>query len=135
MLHIRSNDFSEKQLAEIALAIHNRWEVPTFVKMHEIVVVDEDIEDMARYELAKHFERGFETILENLQLARAFRIARIGKNKFSLEKLEGANLPKWVNEIEGSSRVPEGMFDCPHCGKLFRTDMELSLHTKLHYLI
>ena len=117
------------------MAIHNRWEVPTFVKMHEIVVVDEDIEDMARYELAKHFERGFETILENLQLARAFRIARIGKNKFSLEKLEGANLPKWVNEIEGSSRVPEGMFDCPHCGKLFRTDMELSLHTKLHYLI
>ena len=93
------------------MAIHNRWEVPTFVKMHEIVVVDEDIEDMARYELAKHFERGFETILENLQLARAFRIARIGKNKFSLEKLEGANLPKWVNEIEGSSRVPEGMFD------------------------
>jgi hypothetical protein len=115
LLHIRSDHFSEKQLAEIALAIQNRWEVPTFVKMHEIVVVDEDIEERARHELLKQFERGFETILSNLELSQAVTLARVSKNKFSLQRIPSGEFPKWVGEIEQANRVPEGMYECPHC--------------------
>lgn len=134
MLAVRSDDFSEKQLAEIALAIQNRWEVPAFVKMHEIIVVDEDIDDRARKDLLTHFELGIETILQNLDLSQSIRLQRASKNKYKLERIPGSDLPKWTKDIEVQNRVPEGVYDCPHCGRWFRTDLELSLHTKLHYL-
>ncbi len=44
LITVQTKDISEKQLAELALAIQNRWEVPTFVKKHEIAVIDEDVE-------------------------------------------------------------------------------------------
>ena len=115
MLEVRSDEFSEKQLAEIALAIQKRWEVPAFVKMHHIVIVDEDVEDRARKELTTHFERGIETILQNLDLSKAVRLQRTSKNKYKLERIPGSSLPRWTNDIETTNRVPEGVFECPHC--------------------
>ncbi|MDG6907400.1 MAG: hypothetical protein JRN20_16635 [Nitrososphaerota archaeon] len=135
MITLQTKDISEKQLAEIALAIQNRWEVPTFVKIHEIVVIDEDVEKYRRDEITKNFDRGLETILENLELSAAFEYEKIGKNKFKIARIAGSHLPSWMEEIEKAPRVPDGMFECPHCGKLFNTDMEMSLHTKLHYII
>ena len=115
MLAVRSEDFSEKQLAEIALAIQNRWEVPAFVKMHEIVVIDEDIEDRARKDLVTHFEPGIETILQNLDLSQAIRLQRTSKNKYKLERIPGSELPGWTKDIEAQNRVPEGVYECMHC--------------------
>ena len=135
MLAERREDFSENQLAEIALPIQNRCDVPPFVKMHEIVVIDEDIEDRARKDLVTHFEPGIETILQNLDLSQAIRLQRTSKNKYKLERIPGSTLPRWTNDIESQNRVPEGVFECLHCGKWFRSDLELSMHTKLHYLI
>lgn len=135
MLVVRSEDFSEKQLAEIALAIQNRWEVPAFVKMHEIVVADDDIEGKAREELVAYFEHGLQVILENLKLSQAINFRKASKNKYIMEKIPGAVLPKWTQDIEIPERVPEGVHECPHCGRWFSSDIELSLHTKLHYLI
>lgn len=135
MIALQTDDISEKQLAEIALFIQNRWDVPTFVKMHEIVVMDEDIPDAARLELLKDFERGLSVVLENLQMTGAFGFKRRGKTKYVIERIPGSSLPQWMNDIETPSRVPDGVFECPHCGKWFNTDIELSLHTKLHYII
>jgi hypothetical protein len=135
MLTVRSDDISEKQLAEIALAIQNRWEVPTFVKMHEVVVIDEDIEDRARKELSRHFERGLTTIFENLGLANAFKLVKLSRTKYGLERIPGSVLPQWMSQIEATHVIPEGVFECPHCGRRFPTDLQLSMHTKLHYLV
>jgi len=115
MLTIRSDDFSEKQLAEVALAIQNRWEVPAFVKMHEIVVVDEDVTDRAREELTRFFERGLANIFENLGLAESFVFKKISKTKYLLERIPGSNLPQWMTDIEVPTRIPEGVYECPHC--------------------
>lgn len=103
--------------------------------MHEIVVMDDDIEDIPRKELIGDFERGISNIFENLEMNGVFKFRRNGKSKFSIERIPGSTLPQWMSDIEKPSRVPEGVFECPHCGKWFRTDIELSLHTKLHYII
>ena len=116
--------FPKSRLAEIALAIQNRWDVPTFVKMHEIVVVEEDVTDRARQELTRHFERGLAAIFEQLGLAEAFKFVKTSKNKYSLERVPGSILPRWMADIEAPSRAPEGVHECPHCGKQFRTDLE-----------
>jgi hypothetical protein len=134
MLHIRSDDISEKQLAEIALAIQNRWGAPTFVKMHEIVVVDEDLEVRSQVDLIRDFESGIRTIFQNLDMSSAFRYEKIGKNKMAIIRIPGSRLPSWMEDIQRPVKAPEGVFACPHCGKQFRTDLEMSLHTKLHYL-
>jgi hypothetical protein len=135
LLTLRANAFSEKQLAEIALAIQNRWDVPTFVKMHEIVVIDEDIEnERARQNLILHFREGFSTILSNLELANVFSLNKNSETKYSLEMIAGAILPKWMESIENADRVPKGVYECQHCGKWMRSELELSMHTKLHYL-
>ena len=115
MLTIRADEFSEKQLAEIALAIQNRWEVPAFVKIHEIVVVDEDVTDRERQELTKHFERGLATIFQNLGLAEAFKFLKTSKTKYLLERIPGSNLPKWMTDIEAPTRTPPGVYECQHC--------------------
>ncbi len=135
MLTIRADDFSEKQLAEIALAIQNKWEVPTFVKMHEIVVVDEDVTDRERQELTKYFERGLATIFQNLGLAEAFKFQKTSKTKYLLERIPGSNLHKWMADIEAPTRTPPGVYECMHCGRWFRTEIERNLHTKIHYLV
>ncbi|MDG6905227.1 MAG: C2H2-type zinc finger protein [Nitrososphaerota archaeon] len=133
MITLRADAFSEKQLAEIALAIQNRWEVPTFVKIREIVIVDEDVSPRERQELSQYFERGLANIFQSLGLADAFRFVKTSKNGYSLDRIPGSDLPKWMSDIE-VQRNPENENACPHCGRRFRTDIELSMHTKLHYL-
>ena len=135
LITIQTKDISEKQLAELALAIQNRWEVPTFVKMHEIVVIDEDVEAFRRNELVQNFERGLETILENLELMNSFKYEKKGKNKFTLKRITGSAVPSWMEEIEKTPKTPDGVYECPHCGRRFNTDIEMSLHTKLHYIV
>ena len=135
MITLKTKDISEKQLAEIALAIQNRWEVPTFVKMHEIVVIDEDIESFRQGELIRNFDAGLQTILENLELSSAFRYEKKSNNKFTIARIPGSSLPSWMDEIEKTPKTPEGVYECPHCGRRFNTDVEMSLHTKLHYLV
>ncbi len=135
MITLQTDDISEKQLAEIALAIQNRWDVPTFVKMHEIVVVDEDLDPRVQTELIRDFERGLSTIFLNLDMSSAFRYERKGKNKFKIFRFPGSKLPSWMEDIEMPAKTPEGVFECPHCGKRFGTDVELALHTKLHYVV
>lgn len=132
LITLETDDISEKQLAQIALAIQNRWEAPAFVKMHEIVIMDEDGE-LGRIP-AEDFQRGIRTIFENLELSGAFILKHKGKTKYYIEKIDGASLPSWMSEIEQAPRVPEGVHECPHCGVRFRSDLELSMHTKLHYL-
>ena len=134
MITVRADDFTEKQLAEIALAIQDRWEVPTFVKIREIVIVDEDVTDRQREELNRFIERGLASIFEDLGLAGAFKFVKISKNRFALERVPGSFLPKWMSDIEIPHKNPENVYECPHCGRRFRTDLELSMHTKLHYL-
>ncbi len=135
MLTVRSDDFSEKQLANIALAIQNRWEVPTFVKMHEIVVVVEDVADRARQDLEQHFEKGLAVIFENLGISEAFRFRKASNTKYLVDRVPGTPLPKWMSDIEAPARVPAGVYECMHCGRWFRTELERNMHTKIHYLI
>lgn len=135
LIILQTDHIREKQLAEVAVAIQNRWGVPAFVKMHEIVVMDDDAEDASRRELLQDFETGITTIFDNLEMTGVFKFRRTGKSKYSIERIPGSSLPQWMNDIETPARVPEGVYECPHCGKWFGTDLELSLHTKLHYII
>src|ERR1700730_5110629 len=115
MLILQTNDISEKQLAQIAMAIQDRWEVPAFVKMHEIAIVDDDLEKVASFELNKDFENGISIIFENLQITSVFRLRRNSKSKYLIERIPGSELPKWMEMIELPPRVPEGVFECAHC--------------------
>jgi hypothetical protein len=135
MLTLQTNDITEKQLAQIALAIQDRWEVPAFVKMHEIVVADDDLEKQAAFELTKDFENGLSIIFENLEITSSFRLRRNSKSKYVVERIPGSDLPRWMEEIEKPPLVPEGVFVCPHCGRYFPTDIQLSMHQKIHYLV
>ena len=135
MLILQTNDISEKQLAQIALAIQDRWEVPAFVKMHEIAIVDDDLEKAAALELNKDFENGISIIFENLQITSVFRLRRNSKSKYLIERIPGSELPEWMEEIEKPPVVPEGVFVCPHCGRWFATDIQLSMHQKIHYIV
>jgi len=134
LIEIRTDHISEKQLAQIALEIQNRWNVPTFVKMHEIIVAEDDLEPRASHELFQDFENGLSIIFENLQITAAFRLRRTGKLRYEIERIPGTDLPAWMAEIEETPRVPEGVYECLHCGRRFPTDIQLSLHTKLHYI-
>jgi hypothetical protein len=134
LIQIKTNDISEKQLAQIALEIQNRWDVPTFVKMHEIVVAEDDLDPAQSHELFKDFENGLSIIFENLRITAAFRLRRTGKLKYEIERMPGSQIPGWMVEIEKTPKVPEGVYECPHCGRRFPTDIQLSLHTKLHYI-
>ncbi len=135
MITLQSNDISEKQLAQIALAIQGRWEVPAFVKMHEIVVVEEDGHLPRNRIPPEDFERGLGVVFENLEIDSAFKFYRVGKSKYNISRSPGSTLPQWMEDIETPAATPEGVFACAHCGKWFATEMELSLHTKLHYII
>src|SRR5579871_3681390 len=117
MIILQTNDISEKQLAQIALAIQDRWEVPAFVKMHEIAIIDDDLDKRAAFELVKDFENGISVIFENLQITSAFRLRRNSKSKYSIERIPGSELPDWMTEIEKPPIVPDGVFVCPHCGR------------------
>jgi hypothetical protein len=131
---LRTDHISEKQLAQIALEIQNRWDVPAFVKMHEIVVVDDDLDPRNAHELLNDFENGLSIIFENLNITSVFRLRRKGKTKYEIERIPGSSLPKWMGQIEQTPKVPEGVFECPHGGRRFPTDIQLSMHTKLHYI-
>ncbi len=125
MIVVKSADLSEKQLAEVALAIQNRWNIATFVKMHEIVLLDdEDIEDDEEESGERvitmpldpdHFESGFQVILENLDMERGFRLQREGKEKFRLLLTDEKSTPTWMKETEVPRAPPEGVYECPHC--------------------
>lgn len=134
MIEIRTDHITEKQLAQIALEIQHRWEVPTFVKMHEIMVAEDDLEPAESHRLLRDFENGLSIIFENLNITSAFRLRRTGKMKYEIERIEGSDLPGWMAEIEETPKVPEGVYECPHCGRRFPSDIQLSLHTKLHYI-
>ena len=134
LIILRTDHISEKQLAQIAFEIQNRWDVPAFVKMHEIVIMDDDLEPRNAHELIKDFENGISMIFENLNITSVFRLRRSAKAKYEIERIPGSNLPKWMLQIEETPRVPEGVFECAHCGRRFPTDIQLSMHTKLHYI-
>ena len=108
--------------------------MPAFVKMHEIVVVDDDLEPRNAHELIKDFENGMSIIFEHLNITSVFRLRRSAKAKYEIERIPGTKLPKWMVQIEETPKVPEGVFECAHCGRRFPTDIQLSMHTKLHYI-
>ncbi len=135
MITLETDAITEKQLAQLALEIQNRWEVPAFVKMHEIVVMDEDGDLPKGCIPADDFKKGIGTIFENLEMDRAFHLEQTGRTKYFIERVENSVLPRWMAEIEAPQAVPDDVFECPHCGVRFATDIELSLHTKLHYII
>ncbi|MHB1909253.1 MAG: hypothetical protein ACYCQJ_10355 [Nitrososphaerales archaeon] len=141
MIHVKIDRLGEQHLAEIALAIQNRWNVATFVKMHEIMILDDEQEVDSRLVTApldpRDIERGMQVILENLELDHAFKLEKNGRDKFTLKLVNPDNIPKWV---QASSTIrtqapPEGVYECAHCGRRFNTEIEWSLHTKLHYII
>ena len=135
MITVETDDISEKQLAQIALAIQDRWDVPAFVKMHEIVIVEEDGNTPEQEIPPQIFERGIGAIFENLEMGLSFQLSRTGKAKYRITRIQGSPLPRWMVDIEAPVSPPDGVFVCPHCGKWFATDIERSLHTKLHYII
>jgi hypothetical protein len=143
LITLKVEQLSEQSLAEIALAIQNRWNVATFVKMHEIIIMEDDvIEDQGSGKVitvpldSKEMEKGLRTIMENLELDRAFDLEGDGKNKFKLKLVDPARIPKWVDKASSDLRQPpEGVYECPHCGRRFNNEFEMSLHTKLHYII
>src|SRR5207245_10057395 len=111
-------DLTENQLAQIALTIQNRWQVATFVKMHEIVVMDdEDYDDSSPRFVLLDFERGFRAIMEFLEMSNAFNLTREGKTKYKLVLVPNAKLPSWSAATETPTKAPEGIYACPHCGK------------------
>lgn len=137
---MKADNLSEQHLAEIALSIRNRWNIATFVKKHEIVILDDEESESTNIVDAKiesaDLERGLNVILQNLDLDRAFKLEVKGKDKLHLKLVEPSMMPKWIERASQDLRVPpEGVFECPHCGKRFNNDFELSLHTKLHYII
>ncbi|MGI0078173.1 MAG: C2H2-type zinc finger protein [Nitrososphaerales archaeon] len=138
MITIRVDELSESQLAEIALAIQNRWDTPALVKMHEIIVDDEEIDqnsrDITQPLDMETFQQGFSVILENLELMGAFSLECEGKSKLRLKLVDGSKIPSWIKDLS-KSRTPEGVYECPHCGKWFSTEFELNLHRNLHYII
>jgi hypothetical protein len=124
LITLRVDYLSEQALAEIALAIQNRWNVATFVKMHEIIVMDDD--DEVDYEGSgkvitaaidpKDIERGMRVIMQNLDLDRAFELQRNGKNNLKLKLVDPTQIPKWVEKATSDLRQPpEGVYECPHC--------------------
>jgi hypothetical protein len=142
LITIKSKDLSESQLAEIGLAIQKRWEIPVFVKMHEIVILDDEPQNVESEPGVitlpldpKHIEKGLGTILENLEMDHAFKIEKKNDSNFSLALTDPEKIPSWMNEIGKPQPVPDGVFACPHCGKWFNTEIERSLHQKLHYII
>ncbi len=139
MITIKVDALSESQLAEIALAIQNRWDIQTFVKMHEIIAMDDEELDADPKVITQpldsaSFEKGLSVILENLELMGAFSLERSGKSGFKLKLIDSSRIPKWMERIK-PRKAPEGVYECMHCGKWFNTEVERDLHTKLHYII
>ena len=118
MIIVSIDQLSESQLADIALAIQNRWDMPAFVKMHEIIAMDEDIEDapgtLTQPLDMENFESGLSVILGNLELLSAFSLERSGKSKFRLRLVDPSKMPKWIEEKTNSGQ-PQGVYACPHC--------------------
>ena len=147
MIVIKADHLSEQHLAEIALAIQKRWNVATFVKMHEIIVMDDDddeggLDDRDSGRVIKtainpgEVERGMNMILENFELEHAFRLERKNRQKYQLKLVNPSALPKWLERANSDlKQPPEGVFVCPHCGKYLGSELELSMHTRLHYII
>jgi hypothetical protein len=142
LITVKADQLSEQHLAEVALAIQNRWNVPAFVKMHEIIVMDDEVEDDTSGKIItapidpRDIERGMQVILENLELDQAFRLERDGKAAFKLKLVDRTRIPKWVERSKADMRQPpEGVYACQHCGLWFNNELELSMHTKLHYII
>jgi hypothetical protein len=142
LITVKAQQLSEQHLAEVALAIQNRWNVATFVKMHEIVVMDDEFEDESSGSIItapidlRDIERGMEVIMENLELDGAFKLEKDGKRGFKLRLVDSTRIPKWVERANSNvRRPPEGVYECMHCGKWLNSELELSLHTKLHYII
>ena len=116
MITVRSDDLTENQLAQIALSIQNRWQVATFVKMHEIVVLDdEDYSEASSQIILQDFERGFRAIMEFLEIGSAFDLVREGKTKYKMSRVPNARLPNWITDTQAPSRAPQGIYECPHC--------------------
>jgi hypothetical protein len=139
LISIKVDELSESQLAEIALAIQNRWDIPTFVKMHEIIAMDdEELYENPRVITQpigiENFEKGLTVIIENLELGGAFSLVRSGKSDFKMKLIDPSKIPKWIDRIK-PQRAPEGVYECMHCGAWFNTEVERDMHTKLHYII
>ena len=83
--------------------------------MHEIVVVDDDLEPRNAHELLNDFENGLSIIFDNLNITSVFRLKRKGKSKYEIQRIPGSELPSWMEQIEQTPRVPEGVFECMHC--------------------
>lgn len=115
--------------------------------MHEVIILDDDEDEMvdlagnARVLTAPisstDFESGLNLVLRNLELDGAFRLERKGRSKFLLKMIDPSKMPKWLEKARQKdvSQPPEGMFACPHCGSWFSSEFELSMHTKLHYIL
>jgi hypothetical protein len=122
LITVKAEQLSEQHLAELALAIQNRWNVATFVKMHEIIVLDDEVEDESSGKIItvpidpRDIERGMHVIMENLELDRAFDLERDGRSKFKLKLVDPTQIPKWVETATSNvRRPPEGVYECPHC--------------------
>ncbi len=122
MIKIKADQLSEQHLAEVALAVQNRWNVATFVKMHEIIVMDDEVDDESLRRIvsapidAREVERGMRVIMGNLELDRAFALEKDGKSNFKLKLIDATQIPKWVERSTSNMRQPpEGVFECPHC--------------------
>jgi hypothetical protein len=142
LITLKTDYLSEQALAEVALAIQNRWNLAAFVKMHEIIVMDdEEADEISSHSTslslnATEIEKGIRVIMGKLELDRAFTLERKGKQDFRLKLVDPTLVPKWVERANSNlNQPPEGVFACPHCGKWFSTEFELSMHTKLHYIL
>lgn len=111
-----------------------------FVKMHEIIMLDDEQTDSDPGVITvpldpKQLERGFDTILENLEMERAFKIEKKGRDKFNLNLVDPSSIPTWLADADKPRPTPEGVFTCAHCGRYFPTEMQRNLHQKLHYIV
>ncbi len=125
MIVIKADHLSEQHLAEIALAIQKRWNVATFVKMHEIILMDDDDTPIDGSDTGRviksainpgEVERGINVIMENFELEHAFRLERKNRQRYRLKLVNPSALPKWLERANSDLRQPpEGVFVCPHC--------------------
>jgi len=110
--------------------------VPAFVKMHEIAIMDDDLDEATASHFIRDFENGLYEIFEYLEMMQSFKLSK-GRKKgnYVIQRIPDSEIPQWMVDIETPPTIPEGVFECPHCGRRFPTDIQLSMHQKIHYLV
>jgi hypothetical protein len=115
---------SRDKLALMSTYIGERLSTVPLLKAHSIILEDKSTEDagpviaLIQEFLAAQGQHSFKETLEG--------------HKVVVEAL-GDEAVSWANREDSSVGLPPGLYQCPHCGKVFASDGEYRAHTIIHY--